>query len=778
MFEDEWRDTPTLFHIRLSWDRYVLCTALWAGWAIAVGSATFHYQSSPALLTSSLLPSTSLPTCSAAVSLSQWLLTVGCLHLLSLLLLTALRDRRGSLQVRATLIVKALQAALLLLSLLSALALTVVLSVSLSSYSTSTSSLCPSTPSSYLYVTSALTIPFSFLASLFSLFSLLSLVYQRLVFAHPPPKPLSSTQEADAITWIRARNGSIIPTLLIVPPTVDLSQSTPGQFPCPTCLLYSHGNAMDLEDSVFVLRALAETFDCGVLAYDFPGYGFCQGPVSEDGCNAAIEAAYRCLIEYHHATPQQIILYGRSLGTGPSVHLAHQLRSEMGGLVLQSPPLSVLRAGCPCITRTFPFDLFPTCDRIGALTLPVFILHGTKDGVVPFSHAVRLHELLSPASAFPPLWVEGGDHQRSMPKPWLYSTERSDADSDVRFAEKMRVNERNSAYIARMRQFLFHCRQRAVHPFGSSPRTPLIIDPSLPVLPIHVQKALLEQLTVTPAAVREGDEEEKTGDEWLVVSPGTVRQHAIFSLGRESKESKETVLPSQTPLHSSAFPSPFASPLPGYPSHRSAATAVSAPVSALASPRSMPPLVSPSANAFAGPPPFISLPSSLPLIGFHSPHPLPSLPLSDEDDSPPAHVRTQSAAAAVRAISRLTSYPHSRHAPRRSVTVNTVERVKAAGAGSGGVPMEALLLLDDAATREIRLVRDVGSGGTWRVERIGGEEEGGGTQTQGSSGEGGRVRRARRSLSESPPQPSKSLDSSPHPTIVIREGEGTERKEE
>ena len=64
------------------------------------------------------------------------------------------------------------------------------------------------------------------------------------------------------------------------------------------------------------------------------------------------------------------------------------------------------------------------------------------------------------------------------------------------------------------------------------------------------------------------------------------------------------------------------------------------------------------------------------------------------------------------------------------------------------------------------------------MERNGGEEEGGGTQTQGSDGEGGRVRRARRSLSESPPQPSKSLDSSQHPTIALREAEGSERKEE
>ena len=42
----------------------------------------------------------------------------------------------------------------------------------------------------------------------------------------------------------------------------------------------------------------------------------------------------------------------------------------------------------------------------------------------------------------------------SMPKPWLYSTEKSETDSDSRYAEKMRINERNSAYIAHMRRFI------------------------------------------------------------------------------------------------------------------------------------------------------------------------------------------------------------------------------------------------------------------------------------------------------------------------------------
>ena len=413
MFEDEWRDAPTCVGLKCSWDRYVLCTALWCGWSLAIASSAFHFAQSPSTV---LAAAPFLLPCTDATDLARWLLSISCLQLLSLAVVSSLRDRRDSLQETAVFVLKGTMAVVLLLALLPALALTIVLAVSLSAYSSSSSASCLAPSASFLFVTSAVSVPLSALASLTSLYALLSIVYARLIFMQPPVKRLSSTQEADAITWIRARNGVVIPTLLIVPPTVDLSLTVPGLFPCSTVLLYSHGNAMDLGDSVYVLRAMAETFDCAVLGYEYAGYGLCQGSVSEDGCNAAIEAAYHCLVDYHHAQASQIILYGRSLGTGPSTHLAHTLQSALGGMVLQSPMLSVVRAGCRVVGRTLPFDLFPTVDLIASLTLPVFLLHGEKDTVVPFTHALALQALVSPASAFPPLWVADGDHH-NMPKP-------------------------------------------------------------------------------------------------------------------------------------------------------------------------------------------------------------------------------------------------------------------------------------------------------------------------------------------------------------------------
>ena len=246
-----------------------------------------------------------------------------------------------------------------------------------------------------------------------------------------------------------------------------------------------------------------------------------------------------------------------------------------------------------------------------------------------------------------------------------------------------------------------------------------------------------------PALALHPETEEKVA-EAAVRSPVAVK-HAIFGL---TAEPNEPPVPTLTPMSALS-----------HSASRSLVVPVSAVPTALSTPRSTMLPFSPVAAAGA-----VSLPSSLPMFGYASPtHALPSLPLS-EDDSPPLHVRTQSATAALRASSRLTSYPHSRHRPRRSITVNTVERAGAVAAGY--VTLERLL--EDVGTREIRLVRDGGAGGGWRVERS--AEDDGRTQTQGSSGE---QRRARRSVSESPQQSASLAELA----IAIREAEAAEPKD-
>lgn len=77
---------------------------------------------------------------------------------------------------------------------------------------------------------------------------------------------------------------------------------------------------------------------------------------SEQNTYADIEAAYKCLVETYGTKPENIILYGQSVGSGPTLDLAARLTCARA-VILQSPLLSGLRVMFP-VKRTYWFDIY------------------------------------------------------------------------------------------------------------------------------------------------------------------------------------------------------------------------------------------------------------------------------------------------------------------------------------------------------------------------------------------------------------------------------------
>jgi pimeloyl-ACP methyl ester carboxylesterase len=80
------------------------------------------------------------------------------------------------------------------------------------------------------------------------------------------------------------------------------------------------------------------------------------GQPSEQNTYADIEAAYKCLIEMYGAKEEDIILYGQSVGSGPTTDLAARL-PNLRAVILHSPILSGLRVMYP-VKRTYWFDIY------------------------------------------------------------------------------------------------------------------------------------------------------------------------------------------------------------------------------------------------------------------------------------------------------------------------------------------------------------------------------------------------------------------------------------
>ncbi len=208
------------------------------------------------------------------------------------------------------------------------------------------------------------------------------------------------------IVCVAMTSGCVYNSLMFYPPNASYSWDTPGvvRIEMPNggvtaavwlenpdsekILVLFHGNAEDVGQSMSTYQAFYSK-GLSVLAVEYPGYGLSVGSPSEKNVYAAADAAFAFLTENKNVAPSNLVIMGKSVGSGPACYLAEK-QSGVGGLILQSGFTSAFRT----VTRVriLPTDPFPNISRIGDIKCKKLFLHGTKDTVVPYSHAIKLHE--------------------------------------------------------------------------------------------------------------------------------------------------------------------------------------------------------------------------------------------------------------------------------------------------------------------------------------------------------------------------------------------------
>jgi abhydrolase domain-containing protein 17 len=226
---------------------------------------------------------------------------------------------------------------------------------------------------------------------LYVLFCALAAIYaEKLLFPVPMP-PACAAEQVDF--FVTTESGTKIACV----------RRSPAQEGNGPVILYSHGNGEDLGH---LIPFLEETSERGfeIVAYDYPGYGVSEGKPSESGCYEAIDATYQYLINELNIEPARIIVWGRSLGSGPSCYLAS--RVTIGGLILETPFLSAFRT----VTEipVLPWDRFRNTKRLESISCPSLVVHGEMDEVVPFRHGKKLYEGLPEPKSF--LEIENASH--------------------------------------------------------------------------------------------------------------------------------------------------------------------------------------------------------------------------------------------------------------------------------------------------------------------------------------------------------------------------------
>jgi fermentation-respiration switch protein FrsA (DUF1100 family) len=170
---------------------------------------------------------------------------------------------------------------------------------------------------------------------------------------------------------------------------------------------YFHGNGEDLADSIPMI-SLLRTLGVGVLAVEYPGYGIAGGTPSEQGAYEAAETALRWLRSEQGIDRDRVVLLGQSLGTGVATEMAR--RGSGARLILISPFTSVpdvARLRIPFLPASLVRHRFDNKAKAVGIDLPVLIIHGTEDDVVPFAMGERLANMFPHAQLAP---IQGAQH--------------------------------------------------------------------------------------------------------------------------------------------------------------------------------------------------------------------------------------------------------------------------------------------------------------------------------------------------------------------------------
>ncbi len=184
----------------------------------------------------------------------------------------------------------------------------------------------------------------------------------------------------------------------------------PGSAPRPTVLV-AHGQ-LGLIDSWLERLSQLQSLGYNCLLVEFPGYGRSQGQCSASSLRQTFCAAYDWLLQRPEVDRQQIIGLGRSMGGGVISLLA--LHRPLQCLWLMSTYTSlrpfVARRGIPGWLLKDPLD---NLGRIKQHGLPVLVLHGEADDIIPVSHGKQL----AGRAEHSQLVLEPGDHDRC-PADW------------------------------------------------------------------------------------------------------------------------------------------------------------------------------------------------------------------------------------------------------------------------------------------------------------------------------------------------------------------------
>jgi uncharacterized protein len=169
----------------------------------------------------------------------------------------------------------------------------------------------------------------------------------------------------------------------------------------PYTLIFCHGNAGNISHRLESIKQFHE-LGLNVLIFDYRGYGKSEGNISEKGTYLDAEAAWNYLKKVKEISPQNIIIFGRSLGAAIACQLAIQKNATF--LIMESAFISVPELAA----QVYPFlpvrllsrYYYNNLENIQKISCPVLFIHSKQDEIIPFSHGEKLYSIANQPKQF------------------------------------------------------------------------------------------------------------------------------------------------------------------------------------------------------------------------------------------------------------------------------------------------------------------------------------------------------------------------------------------
>lgn len=172
-----------------------------------------------------------------------------------------------------------------------------------------------------------------------------------------------------------------------------------------TLLIYSHGNAENLQHARILQRLLYDDLHLDVLVYDYPGYGLNVYDIDErnaQGLNKTLSAIVEHVVNVKGYQMSNIIFMSYSLGTGPSLHNVDKFcqAGKCPKAVVTLGAFNSIKSVVRDHVGQTMSDLFEerwNCieymKTIHSNKVPTLIIHGERDNLIPVEHAKSFYKV-------------------------------------------------------------------------------------------------------------------------------------------------------------------------------------------------------------------------------------------------------------------------------------------------------------------------------------------------------------------------------------------------